>query len=360
MSGPGGFGAAAGGLAAAGGGAGAANPSAAQVPTNSILPLYKADKNDLKYAQLQMEPDGRLTAWFCAGLRDQDSKPRQLYLRETDQDGKIFFDPEVKLLKDMGKGLAEKVICRTLPTINEDWFQCLGITKENAYEQVALLTGANKYTWLPHNQISICMDELVAQAKALLPYTLGAPGSDRYPKTKEELKLFMTQQTTPYWTMGPCTVTQGASTKDLADDEAMLMMPAQMALHDRLVVQLPYSVSTAPDLKIYENYCAEAFFWSHSKGVERGLVKLAIESDAQHAVFTGNAGEQVVAPSPLTQRGDGTRVHESFADKLPKKRPHTSVGGPALPPQAPDPSTFVLPPLITGKQALGKRASRLS
>ena len=77
-----------------------------------------------------MEPDGRLTAWFCAGLRDQNSKLRQLYLRETDQDGKIFFDPEVKMLKDFPKGMAEKVFARVLPTINEDWFQCLGITKE--------------------------------------------------------------------------------------------------------------------------------------------------------------------------------------------------------------------------------------
>ena len=131
--------------------------------------------------------------------------------------------------------------------------------------------------------------------------------------------------------MGPRTVKQGATTKDLDDDQATLMMPAQMDLNDRLVVTLPYSVSDVPDLKIYENYCAEAFFWSHSKGVERSLVKLAIESDAQHAVFTGNAGEQVVASSPLTLHGDGTRVRESFADKLPKKRPRKSVGGPALP-----------------------------
>jgi len=358
MVGAGAFGAAPGGLAAAGGAAGAANPAPAQAPTNNILPLYKADKADLKYAQLQLEPDGRLTAWFCAGLRDQGSKLRQLYLRETDQDGKIFFDPEVKMLKDLGKGLAEKVIIRTITTINEDWFQNLKISKENAYEQVALLTGANKYSWLPHNQISICMDELVAQASALLLYTLGAPGSDRYPKSKEELKLFMTQQTTPYWMMGPCTVTEGGDTKDIDDNQAMLMMPAQMALSDRLVVTLPYSVSDVPDLKISENYCAEAFLWSQSKGVERSLMKLAVEQDAQHAVFTGHAGEQVVASSPLTLCGNGTHVHPSFAEKLPKKRPRKSVGGQPLPPQAPDPTTFVLPPLVIGKQALGKRASR--
>ena len=219
------------------------------------------------------------------------------------------------MLKDFPKGLAEKVLARVLPTINEDWFQALGISKENAYEQLAFLTGANKFSWLPHNQISICMDELVAQAKALLPYTLGPPESDRYPKSKEELKLFMTQQTTPYWKVGPCTVKQGATTKGFSDDQAMLMMPAQMDLNDRLVVTLPYSASDVSDLKIYENCCAEVFFWSQDKGVERSFMKLAVEQDGQHAVFTGNASEQVVASSPLTLSGDGTHVHRSFKGK---------------------------------------------
>ena len=102
------------------------------------------------------------------------------------------------------------------------------------------------------------------------------------------------------------------------DDQATVMMPAQMDLNDRLVVTLPYSVSDVPDLKIYEDYCAEAFFWSQDKGVERILMKLAVEQDGQHAVFTGNASEQVVASAPLTLYGDGTHVHPSFKEKLPK------------------------------------------
>ena len=66
----------------------------------------------------------------------------------------------------------------------------------------------------------------------------------------------------------------------------------------------------------------------------------------------------VVAASPLSLYGDGTRVHPSFADKLPKKRTRRSVGGVPQAPQAPDPATFVLPPLVVGRQALGKRSAR--
>ena len=87
-------------------------------------------------------------------------------------------------------------------------------------------------------------------------------------------------------------------------------------------------------------------------------MKLATEQDGQHAVFTGNASEQVVASSPLTLSGDGTHVHLPFKEKLPKKRPRKSVGREQLPPQARGPSTFVLPPLVIGKQALGKKGLR--
>ncbi len=87
-------------------------------------------------------------------------------------------------------------------------------------------------------------------------------------------------------------------------------------------------------------------------------MKIAVEQNPQHPVVTGTPGQQIVATSPLSPYGDGTKVHPSLADKLPKKRPRKSSGGGSAAPVAPNPATYNLPPLPVGRQVLGKKSGR--